>query len=189
MKNNENIVTSEELAKVLRISKRTVQSLAQQGIITCRKVGTKNEYDLYVVVNEYFAYLAKKAERFSAPDNEEELEAEIRLKRAKADMAELELEEIRGSLYAAEDVEKITNDLIWHIKSAVLSLPEMLAPELAGIDSAAEASEIIKKAVYDVLGKLADYKYDPEEYARRIEEEQRKEDSSEGGVSLSGRDD
>jgi hypothetical protein len=35
-------------------------------------------------------------------------------------------------------------------------------------ESAAEASEIIRAEVYRALEELAGYKYDPEEYARRV---------------------
>ena len=175
----EKMITSEELAKILGISKRTVQALAQQGVITCQKTGSKNRYDLHVVVKEYLEYLAKKTVSVSAPNEGRKLEEEVRLKRAKADMAELELEEIKSGLLSAEDVKDATTDLIMCIRSAVLTLPGILAPKLAETDSATEASEIIKKAVYGVLDGLANYEYDPEEYKRRVREKQGWKDSGE----------
>ncbi len=170
--NNEKIIDSSELAKILGITARTVQILAGQGVITCQKTGKKNRYNLYTAVHEYIEYYAKKAGKKISSFEERKLDEEIRLKRAKADMAEMELEEIRGSLHAAEDVENATTDLVMCIRSALLTLPGMLAVDVAETTSAAEASEIIKKAVCDILEELANYKYNPEEYKRRARERQ-----------------
>lgn len=169
---DEKMITSEELAKILGISKRTVQTLAQQGVITCQKTGNKNRYDIYIAVKEYIDYCAQKTTRTFASLEEMKLSEEIRLKQTKADMAELELEEIKGNLHSAEDVEAVTTDLVLCIRSALLALPGMLAVDVAEATSAAEASEIIKKTVYSILEELANYEYDPEEYKRRVRERQ-----------------
>lgn len=42
-------------------------------------------------------------------------------------MAELVLNEIKGSLHSAEDVEKVTTDLVICTRSALLTLPGMLS--------------------------------------------------------------
>lgn len=169
---DEKLIDSNELAKILHVTPRTVQLLAEQGVITCQKIGKKNRYDLYNAVYEYNEHYAKKASDKISSSEGKKIDEETRLKRAKADMAELELEEIKGSLHAAEDVENITTDLVMCIRSALLTLPGILAVDMAETTSAAEASEIIKKAVCDILEELANYEYNPEEYKHRVRERQ-----------------
>lgn len=168
----EKLIQTEELARILGIKERTAQMLAKKGVITCRKVGGKNAYNLYQVVREYVDYTAKKGSKTFSSADARKLDEETRLKKIKADIAELELEELRGNLHAAADVEDITTDLVMAVRSAVLALPGTLAMDIIEAKSPAEASEIIKKAVHNILEELADYKYDPDEYRRRVREKQ-----------------
>jgi hypothetical protein len=61
-------------------------------------------------------------------------------------------------------------DIVYTIRSMIMALPGRLAVDVAGAASAAEASEIIRTEVYKILEELAGFKYDPEEYARRVRE-------------------
>lgn len=166
------LITSKELGKIVGVTDRTIQKLAKDGFITCQKEGKNNRYNLYQVVQEYIEYYAKKEMRAFSSLEEEKAHEEIRLKRAKADAAELELNELKGNLHSAGDVEKITTDLVLSVRSSLLSLPGMLAMDMAETKDAAEAAEIIKNAVYNLLEELADYEYNPEEYRRRVRERQ-----------------
>lgn len=166
------LISSRELSLIIGITERTVQTLAKNGFITCQKEGSKNRYNLYQAVQEYIVYCAKKEEKVFSSLEEEKMNEEVRLKRAKADAAELELNELRGSLHSAEDVEKITTDLVLFVRSVLLSLPGMLAMDIVEAKDANEASEIIKKAVCNILEELAGYEYDPNEYRRRVRERQ-----------------
>lgn len=172
MKTEENVklITSKELARIVGVTERTVQTLVKEGHLTCQKVGKYNRYNLYKVVQEYVAYQAKKKDRVFSSLEEKKLYEEIRLKQTKADIAELEMNELKGSLHAAEDVEKITTDLVIAVRSGLLSLPGKLAVDVVEAKDAAEASEIIKKEVCSLLEELANYEYDPEEYRRRVRE-------------------
>lgn len=169
---NEKLISSKELSNILGIRDRTVQLLAKEGYLTCIKEGNKNKYDLHRVVKEYIDYCAKKKNKVFSSLEKEKMNEEVRLKRAKADTAELELNELKGRLHSAEDVEKITTDLVLAVRSGLLSLPGMLAIDVAEAKNAAEASEIIKKAVHSLLEELADYEYNPDEYKRRVRERQ-----------------
>lgn len=173
MKTDENgkeMLSSEEVAQIIGKDKRTVQNLAKQGILTCEKLGRKNLYDLHVVIKEYCEYLAKSAKRkFSSMEDEKTAE-DIRIKRAKADMSELELKELKGALHAAEDVEEMTTDLVMVIRSSFLALPGRVASELAELENANDVSEKLKDEIYDILKDLSNYQYDPEEYRKRVRE-------------------
>ena len=56
--------------------------------------------------------------------------------------------------------------------SSLLSLPGRLGVDVATVSSAAECSEVIKKAVCEVLDDLSHYEYNPEEYKKRVRERQ-----------------
>ena len=98
------------------------------------------------------------------------LDAEARIKKAKAEVAELELKELRGKLHRAEDVEAIVTDSVLLIRSMLLALPGKLAVDLASMEDAAEVADRIKKEVYDVLNRMSEYEYDAEAYAERVKE-------------------
>ena len=94
------------------------------------------------------------------------------MKKAKARIAELELDELEGRMHSADDVEAMTTDLCLAVRSALLSMPGQLAVDVAESTDAAEISEIIKATVNDILDELSRYEYDPDEYRRRVRERQ-----------------
>ena len=102
----------------------------------------------------------------------EKLTAEKRIKMAKAEMAELELKELKGDLHRASDVEAITTDHVMFVRSMLMAMPGKLAVDVAAIQTAPEAAERIKQEVYAILQQLSDYRYDPEEYKKRVRERQ-----------------
>ena len=91
---------------------------------------------------------------------------------AKAEMAELELKELKGDLHRASDVEAITTDHVMFVRSMLMALPGKLAVDMVAIQTAPEAAERIKQEVYTILQQLSDYRYDPDEYKRRVRERQ-----------------
>lgn len=166
------MISSGELGKIIGKTARTVQTLAENGTLTCVKEKNKNKYNLYTVVQEYIEYLTKRNMPKGSSLEDEKTYEDIRFKRAKADRMELELNELEGRMHSAEDVENMTTDLILCIRSSLLSLPGRLGVDVAGVDNAAECSEIIKTAVCDILEDLSHYEYNPEEYRKRVRERQ-----------------
>lgn len=164
------MVSSEEISRIIGKDVRTVQIMAKQGILTCEKVGRKNSYDLYVVIQEYCEHLTKTANRKISSMEDEKLAEDIRIKRAKADMAELELQELKGTLHAAEDVEEMTTDLILVIRSSFLALPGKVSAELAEMGDASEVSERLRNEIFDILKDLSNYEYNSDEYRKRVRE-------------------
>ena len=169
----ENLQSTAVVASLFNLSERRVQQLAKEGVIEGRKVDGVYQFDLLPTVRKYIAYLSDKAngrDQKNRKTEEEKLAAEADLKRAKADMAELQLKELRGQMHRSEDVEAITTDLVYTIRSMIIALPGRLAVDVAAVDTAPEASEIIRRECYQVLEELSNYKYDPEEYAKRVRE-------------------
>lgn len=167
------MVNSTIIAQLFGVTTRRVQQLTQEGIIQATKAGSANKYDLLPTIQRYIKYLTEKANGRESTKKDVEtesrrLEAEADLKRSKADMAALQLKELEGKMHRSEDVEAFTADLVSTIRSAFMALPGRLAVDVIAAESAAEASEIIRAEVHRALEELAGYKYDPEEYARRV---------------------
>lgn len=169
----QNLVDSKVIATLFGVTTRRVQQLVSEGVITATKKGNANKYDLLPTIQRYIRHLTEKANgrKESEKDTEAEskkLEAEADLKRSKADMAALQLKELEGEMHRSEDVEAAVTDLVYTIRSMLTALPGRLAVDVVNAASPAEASEIIRTEVYKVLEELAGYKYDPEEYVRRV---------------------
>lgn len=167
-----NLISTREVAKLVGKTERHIQLLAKDGNLTVFKNGNKNVFDKYKVIREYIDFIEKKNTKEFSSLEDAKLNQEIRWKSAKADMVELELEEMRGNLHRAEDVEEMTTDLVMNIRSAFMSLAGRVGVEIVNVESAAEVTEIINKEVYDILDELSRYEYDPDKYKQRVRERQ-----------------
>ena len=176
-----NLQKVEIIAKLFQVTVRRIQQLTQEGILATVEVKEGNRtlrrYDLMPTIQAYIKYLSDKAygrdQKESVSNKEEEkLQAEVDIKKAKAKIAQLELDELEGRMHSAEDVEAMTTDLCLAVRSALLSMPGQLAVDVADINNAAEISEIIKSTVNDILEELSRYEYNPDEYRRRVRERQ-----------------
>ena len=166
-------VCTAEVAALFGVTERTVQQLAKDGIIPAKKK-RPYEFDLYDVAQEYIRYLSEKVQgrerKTSGTVESEKLRAETDFKRSKADMAALQLRELEGKMHRSEDVEAMTNDLVYSIRSMLLALPGRLAMDIVEVSNANEASAMIRKECHAILNELSNYKYDPDEYRRRVRE-------------------
>lgn len=176
------LVTKKDLCKLFGLSSRRIEQLAQDGIIIGN--GNPAKYNLVEAVQGYIDSLKITASKRKQKENPElekdKLEGEARIKQAKAEMAELELKELQGELHRAEDVEAITTDHVLYFRSMLMALPGKLAVDLAGNHTAAEQSARVKQEINFVLDQLAEYKYDPEEYAKRVRDRQGWKDLDDG---------
>jgi phage terminase Nu1 subunit (DNA packaging protein) len=175
--NNEKLVSSGEVARIVGKTDRHIQLLAKEGVLSTVKKGQRNAYDLYTVIKEYIDYSAKKDTRKFSSLEDEKINEEILFKRAKARMAQLECEELEGTMHRAEDVEAMTTDLVFRIRSMMMALPGRLAVDMVSVTTGPEASSRIQKEVNDILLELSQYRYDPEEYKRRVKDRQGWSDS------------
>lgn len=171
MAENQNLVSTQVIAKLFGVSTRRVEQLKTEGII--KGQGKPTKYDLLPTTQAYIKYLSDKAngrEKRQADAQLEtaKLEAEKRIKAAKAEMVEIELKELRGKMHRAEDVEAITTDHVLFLRSMLMAMPGKLAVDLAGTHTAAEQADRVRQEVYYILENLAGYKYDPEEYKKRV---------------------
>lgn len=167
------LASSKEIADLFGVTTRRVEQLKTEGIIEGN--GKPTKYEKWPTAKKYIKYLSDKAygrEKKEAIEDLErnKLDAEARIKKAKAEAAELDLKEMKGQLHRAEDVEAITTDSALFIRSMLMAMPGKLAVDCARCKTAAEVSEVIKHEVYHILENAADYRYDPEVYKKRVRE-------------------
>lgn len=168
--------TTNTLAELFSISVRQTQRLTLDGKITPKSDKRPYRYD-ETAIREYIAHLTAQVKDHEKSDTIEELErqklaAEVEIKQMKAKAAQMELKELQGKMHRAEDVEAITTDHVLYFRSMLLAMPGKLAVDLAGTHTAPEQAERVKREVYFILNALADYRYDPDEYKKRVMERQ-----------------
>lgn len=164
--NDETVVNTTTMAAVLGLTVRRVQQLIQDGTL---QTESKGRILLIENVQRYISYAGNG--RISEEEQKLEIAkktADIRIKKARADILRLEAEELKGNFHRSEDVEAITTDLVMSIRSMLTSLPGRLAVAVAQHDSAEECSIIIKEQINDVLNALSDYDYNPKKYEERV---------------------
>lgn len=171
----ENLQSTQIIAKIFGVSTRRVEQLKTEGII--KGQGKPTQYDLLPTIQAYIKYLSDKAngrekKETVAQLEEDKLRAEAAIKQEKAEIAKMERAELEGKLHRAEDVEAITTDHVLFLRSMLMSMPGKLAVDLGGTHTAAEQAERVKAEVYYILDQLANYKYDPEAYKKRVMERQ-----------------
>lgn len=174
-------VKIEEIASLFRLTVRRIQQLTQDGVLNTHQIteaGKKvKRYEFTESIQGYIQYLSDKANGKAKNTSTEEkedakLQAEVDMKTAKAKIVQLNLKELEGRLHAAEDVEAMTTDLVLYVRSAVLSIPGQVAVDVAEVSDPAEVSNIISEVVNNILKDLSNYRYNPEEYQRRVRERQ-----------------
>lgn len=152
----------------------SIQKLAKQNILPyVEKTKEGYQFDLPKTMLAYIYYLQGLVGNRSKSTEKQEkqrLDAEIRLKEAKAEIAQLDLKELRAEMLRAEDVQAFIEDLGATTKSLLMGLPSRLAMDLPNDSSAAERSAIIEEAVFEVLEQLSEYEFSVDYYKERIAE-------------------
>ncbi len=173
----------EDLANLFDTSRQWVNQLTRDGVLKRRDTPAGKRYNVVESTRAYIRYLREKAagRDKSIPEDKElaKFEAEVRIKQAKARIAELEVSELEGKLHRSEDVAAMTEDLIYTIRGALLALPGRLAMDVIQEESAAAAADVIRAEIYKLMQELAQYRYDPQKYAERVRERMKWEIESE----------
>jgi phage terminase Nu1 subunit (DNA packaging protein) len=139
------------IARLLDLSERRVQQLSREGVIPKAERG---QYDLIGSVRGYVRYLRDQAlkAQAGAPDYAAE---RARFIRARADLAEMEAEEKRLSLIAAEQIEAAWIAVLALLRTRLLALPDRLAPQAFEQSTVGDTRNLIRAAIREVLDDLA----------------------------------
>lgn len=120
------MISTSDLAALLGVTKRRVQQLAKDGTIP--KVA-HGKYHLAVAVGAYCKFLRDSA---LSRTGDTELKVEkLRLTKAQADKAHLEVEKRRGELVVIKDVEQAWASIAIELRSAMLAIPSRVASRAA----------------------------------------------------------
>ena len=171
--------TTAVLANLFDITAQWVGELTKSGVIRKHDTEVGPRYNVVEATRAYVRYLREKAAGRSDKDDStakkeaDKLDAEVRIKNAKAAYAELELQELQGKMHRSEDVEKMTMQLVYTLRSGLIALPGRLAVDVMNAENASEASVIIRREVNAVLDELSHFKYDPAAYEELVRERQK----------------
>lgn len=169
----QNLQSTAIIAKLFDLDERRVQQLAKSGVLPAASL-RPYKFDLLPTVKAYIKHLRERANGKEAKTADtaqaeaDKLRAEADLKQSKAKIAEMQLKELEGKMHRSEDVEAMTTDLVYTVRGMIMALPGRLAMDVSQAASAAEASALIRAECHKILSELANYKYDPEAYQRRV---------------------
>lgn len=158
-------VTAAELGIVIGVTRSHVSKLCADKVF----VRDGRRYPLAENIQRYVKYRLDGAN----PTDEsrlklDKLAADAKYKAHKAEIMRLEAEELKGKMHRSEDVEALTSDLIYTIRSIMLALPGRLAMDVASIDSPAECAQVIRQEVFSAMASLGEYAYNPVKYSERV---------------------
>lgn len=172
-------VSASELAAVLDVTSNHIYTLTNNGIL--QRTGRGR----YLLSDSVCRYIENRLGKPVAEDDQRldraKREAEVRIKKAKAQVAELEAAELEGKLHRSEDVSAMTEELIYTIRGALLALPGRLAIDVIQAESAAAAADVIRGEVNHLMRELTQYRYDPQRYAERVRERMKWEGEGDSG--------
>ena len=162
------------VANLFKRDESSIQKLAKQKILPyVAKTKEGYQFDLPKTMVAYIYYLQELVGNRSQATEEQEqkrLDADIRLKEIKAEIALLDLKELKAELLRAEDVQAFIEDLASTTKALLLGLPGRLAMDLSNAKTAAERSETIEEVIFEILEQLAEYEFTVEFYKKRVAE-------------------
>ena len=169
---------TEFLANYFGLSQRRVQQLAQDGIIPFVKDKGVYYFDPPIAIKKYITYLQDALQKRNRNTEEQEklkLDAEIRLKEAKASYAEMELNELKGKMHRAEDVADLFSSFAASVKASACGIPGRFALDICtqlgiGNENAATISAELEKRIFEMLEDLAEFEYDPDYFKRKVQE-------------------
>lgn len=166
-------VNTATIAECFGCTQRRVQQLVTDGVIDAIKQGKVYRYDLKATIRKYIAYLNE-----DVPSDmeqglaERKLRAEAEFRETKVAQEKLKLAELEGTMHRSDDVREATEQLVYAIRSMLVAFPGRLAVDVAAARTAPEAEQLIRAEVNAILGELAEFRYDPEVYAKMVRERQ-----------------
>lgn len=141
------------IGRLLQLSERRVQQLAKEGILP---KASRGRYDLVGCVQAYVGFLQGQLEKRVAERSDGFEDQRLRHQTAKAELAELELAELRGELIGMGAAEHGIATLLSGLQAQLLAIPATIAEELAALDDPKEIHAIAEAAIRQALQAVAD---------------------------------
>lgn len=158
-KNEEWIVNTKQLSRLLGLTPRRVQQLADSGVfqrcIDSDGLAIDGQWSAEICVQ---AYIRKRENDLSVSDTDEGISnAKLRKMRAEAEAAELRVELMKGDAYPREVIAAIQNDQNTAIRQKLLDFPIRVARLVLGQDDISEVARIIGEKIKEVMIEIKDY--------------------------------
>lgn len=135
-----------QVAKVFKVTYRTVQRWAVDGM----PATSDGKYDL----TEIQAWKLARADKTGSKKNIDKEKYEANFRKYKALLAEIDYRTRLGELIPRDEVESGRVQRILAVKTAFLSLPQTLAPQLVGLD-ARQIMAIMDKRIIEIIEKFS----------------------------------
>lgn len=146
------------IAKLLDMTPRRVQQLANEGIIP--KPKDRGQYEIVPCVVGYIKHI-KGMLNGEAGDLASE---KTRLTRAQAEKTEIETARLKGELVLLADAERGWTALVGAFRAKMLTLPPRASPVVVN-KKEREVERILTDMVYEALAELSNWKPDDDEDA------------------------
>ncbi len=171
-------MSSADLAELFNLGERRIQQLTgfdDDSVLIPTSKKKPFQYDLIPVTKSFIKYLQDQLTGKSAriKNSEKEgakLDVDIELKNIKLKKSKLELDELEGNMHRSEDVQAMTEDLIYTIRNMLSAIPSRCSDDVAEMKDSRLISEYLRKEVNHILATLSNYQYDPREYQKRVRE-------------------
>lgn len=139
-----------ELAQLFDVDERTIRNWARLG---CPQ-RMRSKRPMYVL-SEVIAWRRQRDRvEASSADRPDLAQEQARKLRADADLAELKVQERRGDLVPAANVEQQMERVCLVLRSRVLSMRGRWAPRLIGLGSMIEAATVVDQLTTELLDSL-----------------------------------
>lgn len=171
-------VTQADICAALGKTKSRISQITGDGIIHKTKTSHGMLYNLFETVKAYCTYLEERSKKVDEDTAQLDLRkklADAELKEAKADMAKLSADELRGKMHRSEDVQAMTADLLFFVRGSITALAGRCAMDCAASSDPAEVQKIIEREVNDILKDLSEYKYDPKRYDELVRQRMKRD--------------
>lgn len=170
-------VSAAVIAEALDLKKSRINELVNNGVLHPIG-GNPRKYVLREALHAYIGYLRGRID----PSRQEQaaietarLKADTAYKMARANTAQLELQELEGKMHRSEDVQAAFEGFAYTVRSTLLAMPGRESVDLAQEgyitrDQAASVAKLLQKHTHEAMSELSEYHYDPDFYAQRVSE-------------------
>lgn len=144
------MTTQAYCAKLMGISERRFRELRDEGVLPRTDV-----YDIEVLLPIYCAHLRDVAMRRGAGSQTSMSEDEARLQKARADKAEMEAGEMRGTLVPVDQIASAMHSAVIIMKTRIGAVPAKAAPLVAGMKSIPAVERVLRDNIEEALAELS----------------------------------
>lgn len=143
------LVPCATLERVFRVSQQMISEYVKAGMPRA----DRGRYDLAACTEWYLD--RKRAEIEQKLDDLDWKEQDTRLKRAKARIAEMEADQLQGSVVNKEIVRNEYARVANNIRSRLLGIGGSLSPQLVGISSVQAVQKMLDDSIWNALDELS----------------------------------